>query len=243
MTVLGFVLGLYELVFLSVFFVVMVIAIAADNAGTPEPKWWTLVIGLGLFAGLTWSDWTVSGIMGVVTGAAFWVLIAKYLGVGLAYSMLEFARAVRLSAKNLKASWERFLDQSDPSQGYGKNHNDTKMRDLLLKTVVVPGDDELIIAAKSEETNRIKRLFTSNHVRHDALITPVLDRDDGEIKPRVSRHVLASYISAWTFFWPFYLLAMIFGDLLFEVFSVISNAVVAMSNRTVAMVFKDTFKV
>lgn len=61
------------------------------------------------------------------------------------------------------------------------------------------------------------------------------------VVPRVSRAKLASFIGAWTFFWPFYAISLIIGDLVFEICRIVADVLTNISGRFVRAMFKDVF--
>lgn len=66
--------------------------------------------------------------------------------------------------------------------------------------------------------------------------------DAGGIEPKINRSELAQGIGCWTFFWPFYAISLVIGDLLDEVWRVMADVLVSISGRFVRLTFKDVFK-
>ena len=62
------------------------------------------------------------------------------------------------------------------------------------------------------------------------------------IEPKINRSMLASSIGCWTFFWPFYLVSLIVGDLFTEIFNIAADFLASISGRFVRMAFKNVFK-
>ena len=168
MTLFGIAIGLLELGLIAVFLIAMVISVSVDRRGVPHPKWIVTLLGIGGVLFLTRDSWTLSSLGDFVLSATFWVPLLKYLGAGLAYSFVEFARETRLR--------------------------------------------RAAVSVKGE--------FTTRH----------------------AKEILATNVGAWSMFWPFYLMSLIVGDLLAEVFNAVAAVIVSMSGRFVKAVFKDTFK-
>lgn len=245
MTLFGIALGLLELGLIAVFLIAMVISVSVDRRGVPHPKWIVTLLGIGGVLFLTRNSWTLSSLGDFVLSATFWVPLLKYLGAGLAYSFVEFARETRLSAKRLKDDWESFLRMTPPARGnrdYGYRGDDSEktLREVLnsLTTGVGETDDET--AAMRSAAVSVKGEFTTRYTSKDMLIKPRVI--DGEIQPAVDKEILATNVGAWSMFWPFYLMSLIVGDLLAEVFNAVAAVIVSMSGRFVKAVFKDTFK-
>jgi hypothetical protein len=67
--------------------------------------------------------------------------------------------------------------------------------------------------------------------------------EHGNIVPKVNRDALGDHLFCWTFFWPFYAVSLIIGDLLLNVFTGIANAITKMSSRVVRRAFHGVFKI
>lgn len=223
MLLFGIALGLIELVLISVFVLGLILAVSFDRQGKDEPKWVVLGIGLLVFGIMTWSNWTFAGIGATLLTSAFWMPVVKYLGFGLLYSSLEFVREVRKSAAALKDRWERAMSK--------------RVREVF--------PDVKEHGAKSEHFNVVNGFVNDFVQRHDSTRT-IVGVSKGEdyisVEPRINRGELADCISAWTFFWPFYAVSLILGDLLTEVFRVVADFFVGLSGRFVRLSFKDVFK-
>ncbi|WP_407305826.1 hypothetical protein [Acinetobacter sp.] len=215
MEFLGFALSVWAALILGVFIIAMIIGVTFDRHGAESPKWWIFVIGLITFAVWYWKN-SPNGFEwhGIVTAfMSILVPVLIYLAIGLAYSVLEFMLEVRRSARKWADLWK----------SYKASHRDD--------------------FTKSPET--AANSFVSHNSRsYDRLI--VVDRNPDEksanyVVPRVNRGRLASFIGAWTFFWPFYAISLIIGDLFAEIFRIIANFFVHMSGRFVRVMFKDVF--
>lgn len=130
MTLFGIAIGLLELGLIAVFLIAMVISVSVDRRGVPHPKWIVTLLGIGGVLFLTRDSWTLSSLGDFVLSATFWVPLLKYLGAGLAYSFVEFARETRLSAKRLKDDWESFLNTTAPTRGRQDDDHKKMLRDV-----------------------------------------------------------------------------------------------------------------
>lgn len=90
-----------------------------------------------------------------------------------------------------------------------------------------------------------KAMKHSEHVSMYLFVNAIRCKgDDGVpyIKPIISKQQLARNISVWTLFWPFYLLNMIFGKFLYNIFNYIADFFVTYTKKYVTKVFADAFK-
>lgn len=240
MTLFGIALGLLELGLIAVFLIAMVISVSVDRRGVPHPKWIVTLLGIGGVLFLTRDSWTLSSLGDFILSATFWVPLLKYLGAGLAYSFVEFARETRLSAKRLKDDWESFLNTTAPARGRQDDDHKKMLRDVLNNLTTGVGSTDEDTAAMRSAAVSVKGEFTTRYAMKDMLIKPRVI--DGEIQPVVDKEILATNVGAWSMFWPFYLMSLVVGDLLAEVFNAVAAVIVSMSGRFVKAVFKDTFK-
>lgn len=86
--------------------------------------------------------------------------------------------------------------------------------------------------------------FKSNYRFRNRIVQLNTDRDSDRlsVEPRINKVELAEHVAAWTIFWPFYLVALIVGDLLTEVWNVIADFLATFAGRFVKMTFSDVFK-
>lgn len=105
------VLGLIELIFLGVFFLLMVIGTALDRRYNESPKWWFLGIAMVIAVIYFWGQTDFSSIWAAVQSWTFWQPFATYLGAGLIYSVLEFILSVRKMERSHGTSWARFINR------------------------------------------------------------------------------------------------------------------------------------
>lgn len=106
------VLGLTELIFLSIFFILMVVGTAFDRRHKESPKWWILFIAAAVAIVYFWVQVDFSSMWSAVQSWSFWSFwkpFAIYLVAGLVYSVLEFILSVRKMARSHADSWNRFI--------------------------------------------------------------------------------------------------------------------------------------
>lgn len=84
--------------------------------------------------------------------------------------------------------------------------------------------------------------FVNKYSFKNRIIELAKSDETGLPEPRVNKAELAEHIGAWTFFWPAYLLSLIIGDLLTELFDSLSELLVKISGRFVKWSFSDVFK-
>jgi hypothetical protein len=128
-------LGLLELLFAAVFFVLLIVGVTFDRRGKEDVKWWVFGIGLMILAAWQWNHWTFIGdaqVAAVMDGTkvvaeattrvvlwdairswSFWSPIGYYLLAGLLYSILEFWLDIRRSARFYSAEWQSHLNGFD----------------------------------------------------------------------------------------------------------------------------------
>ena len=226
MRLFGFAFGVLELVLLAAFILGLVIAVSFDRRGMDEPKWLVFAGGLAVLGFMTWSDWTFAGLGAFLLSSAFWIPVAKYLGAGLVYSIVEFVREVRNSAAYLKTRWENNLTE--------------KARTVYPDVLEKAGR-----GLKSEHFDYIRDVVTQfvdrNH--STARVVGVARSEDYiKVEPKINKSQLADHISAWTFLWPAYAISLLLGDFLTEVFRLIAEFYASIAGRFVRMSFKDVFK-
>lgn len=107
------VLGLIELIFIGVFFLLMVIGTSLDRRYNESPKWWFLAIAMVIAVVYFWGQTDFSSIWAAVQSWTFWQPFATYLGAGLIYSVLEFILSVRKMERSHSASWNKFINRVD----------------------------------------------------------------------------------------------------------------------------------
>ena len=103
-------LGLIELIFIGVFFVLMVVGTSLDRRYNESPKWWFLGIALAIAVVYFWGQIDFTTVLAAVQTWDFWKPFVVYLIAGVAYSALEFVLAVRKMARSHATSWDNFMN-------------------------------------------------------------------------------------------------------------------------------------
>jgi hypothetical protein len=212
-------LGLLELAFLGVFFLLLIIGAALDRRGESSPKWWVTGIGGVVIAAYFWKDFTLATLWADVQTFAFWKPFALYLIAGVLYSVVEFALNVKRARTFLGDAWSSALKSAE-----------SKLKVDELTDAEATGRKQAFVA----------RFLGDNRRAHE--IVAVTSNDGLTIEPVVNKKVLADHISAWTLFWPFYLIALVVGDLFVEIFNLIAELFHSLSARIVKLSFGNLFK-
>jgi hypothetical protein len=208
----GFTISVWAALIAGFFLIAMVIGCNFDRHHHEAPKWWILIIAAVTFCAWQWPNLSWRTLI----SRELWSNIGIYLLIGLAYSILEFALDVRRSARYWKAKWIRF-------QVDGPNH----LRGM--GGTVIPKMSDFF-----KEQN--------HHLDDRRLVTIEMNKSKGVIVPKVNRNLLAENIGCWTFFWPFYAISLIVGDLLTEIFKLIADFIASISGRAVNAAFRNVFK-
>lgn len=263
-------LGLIELAFVAVFFILMVIGTALDRRYNESPKWWIFGLGIAAVVAYYWSAMDFSTLWGAVTQLQFWMPLGIYLVAGLAYSVLEFVLSVRKMARLHKDSWSSFMKRKEVvwktaagetvdsryvSKENGK-HYIGNVRDIDSRKEVTSSSftysDVMRAAQMDSATDDQKRAAESLldiYLRTDEYRLSDLKKDfitvqlnsTYEVEPVINRVRLASFIGAWTFFWPAYAVSLIVGDFLVEVFRMLGDVFSKLGGRFVRFSFAGVF--
>ena len=230
-------LGLIELIFFGVFFLMLIVGAESDRRGSPEIKWYVFLIGLIAMVAWFWNDWTFQSVWDTVKSLEFWKPVAAYLGAGLVYSLLEFFLVVRKSARFFAEKWQKHLGDRQSVRD-GSTSNVFKVSDLYTKVRDGSANDVTVDIVKN-----LSESFARKYQDDDYIINLKIDKTTNiDVQPFVNRKALANHVSAWTFFWPAYALSLILGDLLTEVFRMISDFIANISTRLVKITFANVFK-
>jgi hypothetical protein len=224
MTIFGFVFGLLELAFLSIFILAMIIGTVADRNSRSEVKWIVLVLGaIALVVG-TWGDWTFASVGSFLVSKEFWLPVAKYLGLGVVYALVEFLIELRRTANAFKTKWENFLS---PTQADLLKSAETK----------VHGSQQHLDAL--EILNR----FITRHSAGHGLVGVVIDQESVTLVPKIYQKRLVDNVAVWTLFWPFYAVSLVFNNFIQEVFEVLGRIFRAVGEFFLKYSFKNVFKI
>lgn len=210
----GFAVSVWGAIIIGLFFIAMVIGCTFDRHFHESPKWWILFIGIVSFVIWQWPNLSWRGFL----SRDLWNGVGLYLLVGLLYSIIEFALEVRRSARYWSTAWSKFKNNGNNS--YDSSIPSTKdaiVRGFIRSHAQGYNYDQRIIGIDVNETTK-------------------------EIEPKVNRTQLAESIGCWTFFWPFYAISLIIGDLVTEIFRLVADFVASISGRAVRAAFSNVFK-
>lgn len=238
MVLLGFTLGLLEMVLLAAFLTILLFGIYFDINGRTKPKWYIFGFGMIALAGVNWGNWTFSGFYETIWSWVFWKSLLVYLIAGVVYSVIEFVLDVRKTSRRYKDAWEHALLQN--INHHARNSTEkTSLKEAINRRPDLP-ENEPLIADIFSAIN----MFVSRNNYSNAIIKLEYDKETMESpQPKIDKTKLAEFIGAWTFFWPVYMIFLVFGDLFTEIFNQLSNFFVSLGGRFVKLVFKDVFKV
>lgn len=239
--------------FLAFFFLLLVLGTVADRNDSASPKWYIFGVGFVLVVGYFWKDWTFVSVWDGLMSWVFWKPVIVYLGIGLVYSLIEFLLNIRRSVRFYAAEWKKHLSTEKLFLAFEEDGTPTtatvngKLEQVTRKGTIAEMYSEVATkSAFSGEFNSVLELskdFVRNHRFNAGIIEIVLDKVTKVTPvPQVNRIKLAEHISAWTFFWPFYLVSLVVGDLLVEVFRSIADFISRISGRLVRLSFANVFK-
>lgn len=263
-------LALLEIVFFTIFLILLVIGASLDRRGNESPKWWILGVGFILVAAWFWNDFTFFGpaevaavmdgtkvvseaqtrvvLWDLVSSWSFWTPFWMFLGAGLVYSILEFVLEVRRTARKYTEVWSRHLDrrvevkQLD-AEGKPRSEEGKRGNQWITKTLSI----REIMANRDDKSNdaiagELLESFVNDDRSRYGFVGLVVNEAGTAPEPKINKIALAESVGAWTFLWPVYAVSLIIGDLLTEIFNWIADTLVAMSGRFVRMSFSDVFK-
>lgn len=104
------ILGIIELIFIGIFFVLMVVGAALDRRHVESPKWWILGLSLAVAIAYFWGKVDFTSVWTAIGDWSFWKPFFTYIAAGLIYSGLEFILSVRKMARLHNESWNRFIN-------------------------------------------------------------------------------------------------------------------------------------
>lgn len=265
-------LGLLEIVFFTIFFILLVIGASLDRRGNESPKWYILGIGFVILAAWFWPDFTFFGpahVDAVMEGTkvispakdrvvlwellsswSFWTPLWMFLGAGVAYSILEFVLEVRRTARRYTELWARNLERRiDVKQldAKGDPRSEETLSGRSKQWVTKSLTMREILANREDPSNAavaedLLTSFVNDDRSRYGFVGLTLNADKTAPEPKIEKLKLAEAIGAWTFLWPVYAVSLVLGDLLTEIFNAIADALVKLSGRFVRMSFSDVFK-
>lgn len=231
--------SLVDLIILSVLFLGMLGSVWADDrGGTDEAKWWVVVIAIGVVAVMYWSSWTVASVFDYLTSAAFFKLLAAYIGIGIVYAVAKFLIKTRAVADAAGRMWNTWLEEN--------SHNPDG-------TVVF--NSHLFDQFRQDCAKMARRNSSSNIEYQIRRLISALDDlcpffrfslDNGSTaysspQVRTIRSRLTDFLGAWIIFWPLYLLVNVLGDFIEAVVSLGSRVIMKLTSGVVRSMFDRSF--
>lgn len=220
--------------------ILMCSAVAFDRQRQSYWRWpvLLLLVSTGItFSGLTfdektWKD-TLFGLFDnsvLITGAGV------YLGLGILYSVAEFAMSVRRTAVRLKGAWSTHIAGRET---VGDKPGD---RVSMQRREMYDDADKNGVESKYIDTVRSMNMnFVSQNRFYREVIAIEANHDTLKVEPIVDRRRLPAAVGDWVTFWPFFLLNFLLYDLLSEVWNAIATFLATYGQRFVKAVFADVF--
>lgn len=246
MILFGLTLGLFELIFLPIALLLLILGASLDRRGESNAmKWLVLLIG-GAIAGIVYQDhWSLRDLL----SPAVFIGVAIYAGAGVAYSFVEFLLEVRRTAVRLSESWQSFLTRPTSSSisssisktlGELKDNKALLVRDVLALAQDAEPGSEAWLAARDIVGN----FATNERIRGSSSFILVRVVEEGiMVEPKIDRGELSQHVGAWVTLWPAYLLSTLLDDLLRELFNALAALINRVGGRLVKAIFADVFKV
>jgi hypothetical protein len=192
---------------------------------------------------------------------SFWKPLAYYMAAGLLYSLLEFFLDVRRSSRFYAAEWQSHLAGFDeipvkdadgqpvPNPDFkdggpfSRNSGEKFLTRQRPNTEVY--EEVKNKGATSGLFNTALKLtseFVGRYHFKNRIIELKIGADKVSVEPRVNKLELSEHLTAWTILWPAYLVSLILGDLLVEIFNFITDILVKISGQFVKLSFANVFK-
>ena len=237
------VFSILELLAFGAFGIAFVIGAALDRRGTAEPFKWTVAAVLILASAIWWwSSWTFAGIWATIRTVEFWTPVGYFLGVGLAYSVIEFILTVRSFRDTLKEAWQDFRNGSITIRD--RDIPAAPPTFLTIAEALAQLSNEVIYRTVRDEMRQwVSTTRYSTGFLNLRVIEGTKDSISLSIEPSINRGKLADFIGAWTIFWPAYVLERIIGDLLVRLWEHLADLFTHLGARFVKFTFRDVFKI
>jgi len=238
---LGFALSTIQLFGLIAIFLLFCISAAYDRRGQSAFKW-IVLFGAFIVVGLNVNptfDLTV--IKNTLLSAAFWTPIVVYIGLGLLYSGLEFALAVRKSVSRSSEIWADFL--KDTGARFGRSlRGESNFKGTNEELIKLGRADNASVENRAIAFEVCQRFIERTSDSRD-FIGFETNSTTITVEPKIDRFNLSQFIGAWVVFWPFYAISLILGDMLAEIWKTIANVIAKYCGRFVRNAFASAFKV
>ena len=198
----------------------------------------------------------------VVRSWALWLPIAYYVAAGLVYSCIEFGLEIRRSVRFFKTAWESHVSQYEKVPLTRVNENGE--HEHVTETVETFNGPKKVGQERrrpySEVYNDVREKgaasgmfnaalnYSSSFVQsknndHKIIGIRLNKETKVDVEPYLHRAVLADWVAAWTCLWPAYAVSLIFGDLLTELFRIVSGVFANLGGYVVRFSFRNVFKV
>lgn len=180
--------------------------------GGRSGRWFIFILGI-ILTGLYISTrgGSISETLISFKNYILWLPLFAYLGIGLLYSVLEFFLDTRKAAKYFADKWDKF------NAG---------------QTDVNPANQGI---------RGFLNIQNGNYHKDSKIIKLTSNLDFTAITPVVNPEVLSFHVTAWTLFWPFFLLSMLIGDVVLKSFKYLSALMIKISTVWVKSLFKNAF--
>lgn len=210
----------------------------ADCHDEPGPKWAVMFIGLAALMYFTKHLWTFDSLMEFLLSKEFWIPFAKYLGLGVAYAIVEFVFAIRTSKRQLKDAWSRHLAEElnyQPRRDL-KGFNGTVLSLYKTESLDFTEDNAHI----EYWAKRRREDFVSS--TNSKLLAVRVIVDSKQVIPTINKSYVYNNLFVWIIFWPFYAVSLILGRFLTDVLTGLSKVFVRIGDQIVKIAFKDMFR-
>jgi hypothetical protein len=120
-------------------------------------------------------------------------------------------------------------------------NDETLKSDDMFSKFTIPSWQAALNNAVEKFCNRSYLSYSVQKGRK--FISMQLGKDESfQPKPSINKAKLSSFISAWTILWPFYLVVMILGDIVANIFEWVTEIINAISFKAVEKIFQSAFK-
>lgn len=220
--------------------ILMCSAVALDRRRQSYWRWpaLMLMVGAGItFSGISFDEKTWKDtLFGLFDNRAIISGVGVYLGLGILYSVAEFAATVRRTAVRLKEAWTSHIAGRETVGDTPSTRTSMQRRELYDDVQKNGAESKYVDTVRAMNTN-----FVNQNAFYREVITIEADRDTLKVEPIVNRGRLPAAVGDWVTFWPFFLLNFLLYDLLSEVWNAIATFLATYGQRFVKAVFADVF--
>ena len=220
--------------------ILMCSAVAFDRRRQSYWRWpvLLLLVGTGItFSGLTFDEKTWKDtLFGLFDNSTLITGVGVYLGLGILYSVAEFAMTVRRTAVRLKEAWTTHIAGHETVGDTPSTRVSMQRREMYDDADKNGTESKYVDTVRSMNTN-----FVNQNWFYREVITIEANRDTLKVEPIVNRRRLPAAVGDWVTFWPFFLLNFLLYDLLSEMWNAIATFLATYGQRFVKAVFTDVF--